>query len=77
MIICDCRVFVESGFTYEHGKVADGPTLSKMLEMSPISRIDSIKAPILLLVGKNDARVPPSQGFNFHRLLLARGVETE
>lgn len=69
--------FVESGFTYEHDKIPDGATLSRMLEISPISRIDSIKAPILLLVGKNDARVPPSQSLYFHRLLLARGVETK
>ncbi|KAG0723907.1 Acylamino-acid-releasing enzyme [Chionoecetes opilio] len=69
--------FVECGFTYEDGKVPDGATLSKMLEMSPINRIDSIKAPTLFLVGKNDARVPPAQSLNFHRLLLARGIETE
>lgn len=69
--------FVESGFTYEYGKIPDAATLSKMLELSPISLIDKIKAPILLLVGKNDARVPPSQSFNFHRMLLARGIETE
>lgn len=78
---CKCtllsRTFVESGFTYEYGKIPDAAILSKMLELSPISLVDKIQAPILLLVGKNDARVPPSQSFNFHRMLLARGIETE
>nr|XP_045601703.1 acylamino-acid-releasing enzyme-like isoform X1 [Procambarus clarkii]XP_045601704.1 acylamino-acid-releasing enzyme-like isoform X1 [Procambarus clarkii]XP_045601705.1 acylamino-acid-releasing enzyme-like isoform X1 [Procambarus clarkii] len=69
--------FVESGYAYKPGQVPDGETLGKMLAISPISRIDSIKAPVLLLVGKNDARVPPSQSLNFYKMLLARGVETE
>ncbi|XP_053654592.2 acylamino-acid-releasing enzyme isoform X1 [Cherax quadricarinatus] len=69
--------FVETGFPHKHGKVPDGATLGKMLEMSPISRIDSLKTPVLFLVGKNDARVPPSQSFNFYKMLLARGVQTE
>ncbi|XP_042207127.1 acylamino-acid-releasing enzyme-like isoform X1 [Homarus americanus] len=69
--------FVETGFPHQHGKVPDGATLSKMLEMSPINHIDSLKAPVLLLVGKNDARVPPSQSVNFYKMLLARGVHTE
>ncbi|XP_071529302.1 acylamino-acid-releasing enzyme-like isoform X1 [Panulirus ornatus] len=69
--------FVASGFPFQHGKVPDATVLTKMHEMSPIRYIDSLKAPVLLLVGKNDLRAPPSQSFNFHKMLLARGVHTE
>lgn len=71
------RVFVECGFPFQYGKVPDAAMLTKMYEMSPISCIDSLKAPVLFLVGKNDARVPPSQSINFYKMLLARGVHTE
>ncbi|XP_047502842.1 acylamino-acid-releasing enzyme-like isoform X1 [Penaeus chinensis] len=69
--------FVEAGFSFEPEKVADGSMLTKMLEVSPLCNIDNIKTPTLFLVGKNDARVPPSQSFHFHKMLLARGVDTK
>ncbi|ROT68429.1 putative acylamino-acid-releasing enzyme-like isoform X2 [Penaeus vannamei] len=69
--------FVESGFPFEPKKVADASMLAKMLEVSPLCNIDNIKTPTLFLVGKNDARVPPSQSFHFHKMLLARGVDTK
>ena len=48
-----------------------------MFERSPISHIDKVKTPILLLVGKVDRRVPPSQSYIYYKKLLARGVEAK
>jgi len=42
--------------------------------VSPILHIDSIKIPVLLLMGSADRRVAPSQGVNFYHALKARYV---
>ena len=40
--------------------------------MSPISQVDAIKIPVLLLIGSVDRRVAPSQGIDFYHALKAR-----
>jgi acylaminoacyl-peptidase len=40
--------------------------------VSPMSHIDSIKVPVLLLIGSADRRVATSQGVNFYHALKAR-----
>ena len=47
-------------------------TYADLLAASPISRIDSIKTPVLLLIGSVDRRVAPSQGIDFYHALKAR-----
>ena len=42
--------------------------------VSPISHVDSIKVPVLLLIGAADRRVAPSQGIGFYHALKARYV---
>lgn len=69
--------FVESGCSFQMGKIPDGETLGKMHKKSPISLIDNLKAPVLFLLGKNDRRCPPSCGIYMHKMLLTRGVETK
>ncbi|XP_076058912.1 acylamino-acid-releasing enzyme-like isoform X2 [Oratosquilla oratoria] len=68
--------YVESGEAYRIGKIPNVESLSKMYEISPLRHIDNLKAPSLFLIGKNDKRCPPFLGMNFHKMLLARGVET-
>lgn len=55
---------------------ANTEQLVKMYTLSPISNIDKVKVPTLLLLGNEDLRVPYSQGLHYHRLLKAFGVET-
>lgn len=50
--------------------------MAKMYRVSPIAHIDKVKVPTLLLLGREDMRVPHSQGLMYHRLLKARGIET-
>ncbi|CAL4075067.1 unnamed protein product, partial [Meganyctiphanes norvegica] len=77
--ITDIRewTFVEAGEDFKHSSVCGPAELTKMYHMSPISLIDSVKIPVMLLIGKNDRRVPPSQGINYYKMLCARGIETQ
>ena len=45
--------------------------------ISPISRVDEIKAPLFIIHGANDPRVPLSEAQQLHRELTARGVPSE
>jgi dipeptidyl aminopeptidase/acylaminoacyl peptidase len=48
-----------------------------MLARSPISRVDDIIAPLLVVQGANDARVPQSESDHIVEAVRARGVEVE
>lgn len=50
--------------------------MAKMYRVSPIAHIEKVKVPTLLLLGREDLRVPHPQGLMYHRLLKARGIET-
>ena len=45
--------------------------------VSPISRIDEIRAPLFIIHGANDPRVPLSEAEQLHRELVERGVPSE
>jgi len=45
--------------------------------VSPISRVDEIRAPLFIIHGANDPRVPLSEAEQLHRELTARGVPCE
>ncbi|KAF8970622.1 Alpha/Beta hydrolase protein [Flammula alnicola] len=47
-------------------------TFAKLQAASPVAYIDSIKVPVLLLVGAADRRVAPSHGIEFYHALKAR-----
>ncbi|XP_065201049.1 acylamino-acid-releasing enzyme-like isoform X2 [Planococcus citri] len=70
---------VESGFPYEGlTAVVDNPEIiNKMMEVSPIKYIKNVKAPTLLLLGKKDLRVPPSQGLAYYHALKELNVPTK
>jgi acylaminoacyl-peptidase len=46
-----------------------------MYEKSPIFHAGKIVAPFFLMIGKNDLRVPPSQGRELFNFLKADGKE--
>lgn len=48
-----------------------------MIEISPITNIRNVKAPTLLLLGKKDLRVPPSQGLAYYYTLKELNVPTK
>jgi len=46
-------------------------------ERSPITYVDRVRAPVLVLVGEHDTRCPPRQAFNWVDARRARGGEVE
>ncbi|XP_071815910.1 acylamino-acid-releasing enzyme-like isoform X2 [Apostichopus japonicus] len=69
--------FVEAGFEFTYNFVPTSDVYQGMLEKSPISHIQKVKAPTLFLIGKDDLRVPPKQGENFYKILRARNIRTK
>nr|CAH0112866.1 unnamed protein product [Daphnia galeata] len=57
-------------------KLLEPKTFSKMWELSPIRYVKQVKAPTLLLVGKIDRRVPPTQSIEYYRALQLHGIKT-
>uniref|UniRef100_A0A0P5PDY1 acylaminoacyl-peptidase n=1 Tax=Daphnia magna TaxID=35525 RepID=A0A0P5PDY1_9CRUS len=51
-------------------------SFSRMWEFSPIRYAKQVKAPTLLLVGKVDRRVPPTQSIEYYRALKLSGIKT-
>ena len=49
----------------------------KMADISPVSRIKSVKTPTLLLLGKKDLRVPAAQGLSYYNMLKELHVPTK
>lgn len=48
-----------------------------MLARSPITRVDQIRTPLLVVQGANDSRVVQAESDNMVAALRARGVEVE
>jgi dipeptidyl aminopeptidase/acylaminoacyl peptidase len=48
-----------------------------LLAASPLTRIDAIRAPLFIIHGANDPRVPLSEAEQLHAALTARGQECE
>jgi acylaminoacyl-peptidase len=50
--------------------------LSKMFDASPISRIEKVNAPTLIVLGAADKRVPMSQSIEYYHALRKQGTKT-
>ena len=48
-----------------------------LIEASPMTHVDRIRAPLMLIHGANDPRVPVSEARQLHASLVARGVDSE
>lgn len=66
-------VEAKEGDGSELEKVLKPETLSRMWQCSPIRYVEQVKAPTLLLVGKVDRRVPPTQSVEYYRALQLHG----
>ena len=58
-------------------KILDAKTLTAMYDCSPIKYVAQVKAPTLLLVGKVDRRVPPTQSIEYYRALKLHGTKAK
>lgn len=57
------------------GVVHDIPDFVR--ERSPITYVDRVRAPALVIVGEHDSRCPPGQVYNYVDALLEAGGEVE
>ena len=48
-----------------------------LLQASPLTHVDEIRAPLMLIHGANDPRVPVGEARQLHASLLARGIASE
>lgn len=68
--------FNESGLGFNF-KSPTPDQMKKMFEMSPISHVANVKAAVYLMIGKDDLRVPPSQGREYFHNLKALGTDVD
>ncbi|XP_074952587.1 acylamino-acid-releasing enzyme isoform X3 [Phalacrocorax aristotelis] len=66
----------ETGLPYTPNTLPDPAQWTEMLCKSPIHYVNQVRAPVLLMLGEDDRRVPPTQGLEYYRALKARGVPT-
>ncbi|XP_058023212.1 acylamino-acid-releasing enzyme-like isoform X1 [Ahaetulla prasina] len=66
----------EVGLPYDQAALPVPEQWEKMLLHSPMQFVDKVQAPVLLLIGEEDRRVPPKQGLEYYRALRSRGIPT-
>ncbi|XP_053706387.1 S9 family peptidase isoform X3 [Synchiropus splendidus] len=69
--IVDWR-YTSVGLPYSYTQTPTAEALATMLERSPITHVDQISAPVLLMLGGRDRRVSPHQGLELHKALKSR-----
>ena len=57
----------------EYGDERDPKQRAKLLEIAPLRRIDEIRAPLFIVQGANDPRVPKSEADQIVKALTAKG----
>jgi dipeptidyl aminopeptidase/acylaminoacyl peptidase len=48
-----------------------------LIKLSPMTYLDRVKAPLLVIAGANDPRVPVGEGVQIHDALQAKGVKSQ
>ncbi|NXG53178.1 ACPH enzyme, partial [Psilopogon haemacephalus] len=67
----------ETGLPYMPDALPDPAQWTEMLNKSPMRYVNQVRAPVLLLLGEDDRRVPPKQGLEYYRALKTRGIPTQ
>lgn len=57
----------------DFNSMPDEKDLLKMRACSPIIHVKNVRAPVLMLIGGKDRRVPMSQGVSYYHNLKAKG----
>ncbi|GJJ12040.1 hypothetical protein Clacol_006281 [Clathrus columnatus] len=69
--------YLEFGQPFGPTSTLSTKTFDALQKASPIFYIDAVQTPVLLHIGENDRRVPPSQGRNYYYALKGRGKVVE
>lgn len=67
----------EFGFSFEPGTHVTPEIFSALHAASPIAHVARVKAPVLILLGEDDLRVPPTQGRGYYHVLKGMGRVVE
>jgi dipeptidyl aminopeptidase/acylaminoacyl peptidase len=62
----------EFGLPFEPGTHVTPDSFATLYAASPIAYIELVETPVLLLVGEDDLRVPPTQGKGYYHALKGR-----
>ncbi|WAR25704.1 ACPH-like protein [Mya arenaria] len=66
----EIRSHVESGIkNFDHSTIPNPKTLEAMWTCSPLQYVDQIKAPVMIMIGKDDLRVPTKQSYELYKAL--------
>ena len=68
--------FNEAGKNFRF-RSPEAEEMKDMFEKSPIYHVEKVKAPVFLMIGKDDLRVPPSQGVEYYHNLKALGKKVD
>ena len=63
-------------YNFSSFEAASEAQLLTMYRVSPIFHVKNVVTPTLICLGGKDKRVPPSQGWEYHHVLKAQGVDT-
>ncbi|KIJ61731.1 hypothetical protein HYDPIDRAFT_95961 [Hydnomerulius pinastri MD-312] len=69
--------YAEFGLPFGPGTHVTPDSFAKLYTASPIAYIDKVTTPVLLLIGEDDLRVPPTQGKGYYHALKGRGKTVE
>lgn len=69
--------YEEAGIPFKPDSLVDPDVYKKLWSVSPISYVDGVKTPVLLLLGSKDYRVAPTQGKSYYHALKGRGKFVE
>ena len=64
-------------FNFSTSALSDPNMVTKMYSSSPVAHASSVKASIYLMIGKNDLRVPPNQGYQYYHMLKSLNSEAD
>jgi dipeptidyl aminopeptidase/acylaminoacyl peptidase len=67
----------EFGMSFEETTILTPEVFARLYRVSPISHVDSVRAPVLLLLGSEDKRVANTQGMNYYHALKGRRKDVE
>ncbi|KIJ61708.1 hypothetical protein HYDPIDRAFT_115515 [Hydnomerulius pinastri MD-312] len=70
-------LYAEMGLPYSPGACVTPEAYKTFYEASPIAYVDKVRTPVLLIIGEDDRRVPPTQGKNYFHALKGRGRQVE
>lgn len=69
--------FEESGIRYTPTSLVTPELYQKLWAMSPISYVDNVRCPIILMIGDKDQRVATTQGRSYYHALKGRGKDVQ